>query len=203
MVLTAGHCTYQTAYAQVWFDSEVQRSTDGETGYPYTGGIIGETVTHPEYDDFATFPNTSDLGLVIFDRKDAVQLSEYGEIAALDTLDKLATRRGTQEVTFTVVGYGLQAVKPRLMQQLVRYQGIVQLVNLSSALTDGYNLHHTNAKGTGGGTCFGDSGGPVFYGDTNVIVAVTSFGLTENCAGAGFAYRVDIENAQDFILDYV
>ncbi len=32
--LTAGHCTYQTAFAQVWFDPVVVRSTDGETGYP-------------------------------------------------------------------------------------------------------------------------------------------------------------------------
>jgi secreted trypsin-like serine protease len=193
VLLTAGHCTEGAASAQVWFDSEVTRSS----GYPYTGGITGTPVTHPDYDDFATFPNTSDLGLVYLDKR--VRLSEYGAIAALGTLDDLATERGQQEVTFTVVGYGLQAVKPKLTAQTTRYQGTVQLVNLSSALTDGYNLHHTNAKGTGGGTCFGESGGPVFYGDTNVIVAVTSFGLNENCAGAGFAYRVDIKNAQNFI----
>jgi secreted trypsin-like serine protease len=42
-----------------------------------------------------------------------------------------------------------------------------------------------------GGTCFGDSGGPNFIGDTNVIAGVTSFGLNGNCAGTGGVYRVD------------
>lgn len=191
--LTAGHCTFGAASAAVWFDPVVTRAS----GYPFTGGITGTVETHPGYDDFATFPNTSDLGLIYLD--EPVELSTYGAIAALGTLDDLATARGKKEVTFTVVGYGLQQVKPKLMADTERYRGIVQLVNLRSALTDGYNLHHTNAKGTGGGTCFGDSGGPVFYGDTNVIVAVTSFGLNKNCVGAGFAYRTDIQNAHDFI----
>ena len=41
------------------------------------------------------------------------------------------------------------------------------------------------------GTCFGDSGGPNFIGNTNVIAGVTSFGLNGNCAGTGGVYRVD------------
>ncbi|CAA9236841.1 MAG: hypothetical protein AVDCRST_MAG93-1137, partial [uncultured Chloroflexia bacterium] len=68
-----------------------------------------------------------------------------------------------------------------------------KLTNLNSALTDGYNLQ-TNGNGSGrGGTCSGDSGGPVFYGGyaSNTIVAVTSFGLNSYCRGVDFAYRTD------------
>ncbi len=43
----------------------------------------------------------------------------------------------------------------------------------------------------GGGTCFGDSGGPNFLGDSNVLAGVTSFGLNSTCAGTGGVYRVD------------
>jgi hypothetical protein len=79
------------------------------------------------------------------------------------------------------VGYGLQRVKPQQQADLVRYRGVVELVNLRSALTDGYNLHYTNNPGEGrggpGGTCFGDSGGPVLYDNTNIVVAVNSFVL--------------------------
>lgn len=53
------------------------------------------------------------------------------------------------------------------------------LVNLNSALNDGFNLQ-TQGNGNGrGGTCSGDSGGPVYLGgsSSNLIVAVTSFGL--------------------------
>jgi hypothetical protein len=35
--------------------------------------------------------------------------------------------------------------------------------------------------------------------DTNTIVAVTSFGLNQNCKGAAFACRVDLDAAQKWI----
>jgi secreted trypsin-like serine protease len=53
-----------------------------------------------------------------------------------------------------------------------------------------------------GGTCSGDSGGPVFYpASSNTIVAVTSFGLNSNCRGVDFAYRVDRSAVQAWIAD--
>jgi len=42
-----------------------------------------------------------------------------------------------------------------------------------------------------GGTCFGDSGGPNFKGNTNIVAGVTSFGLNWTCGGTGGVYRVD------------
>jgi secreted trypsin-like serine protease len=60
-------------------------------------------------------------------------------------------------------------------------------------LNVGFNLQ-TNGNGAGkGGTCNGDSGGPVFLGDysSNLIVGITSFGLNSLCRGTDFAFRVD------------
>ncbi len=195
VLLTAGHCTEGAASAQVWFDETV--TTD--SGYPLTGGITGTPYTHPDF--VWALPNTSDVGIVVLD--EPVQLGTYAVLADLGTLDSLATRRGRQNTTFTVVGYGLQEIRPTVMAERTRLQATVRLINLRSALTDGYNIHHTGAPGTGGGTCFGDSGGPVFLGDTNVIVGVTSFVLNQNCAGSGGAYRVDIANSLDFIYSFL
>lgn len=92
-------------------------------------------------------------------------MPKYGKLAPLGYLNMLATRRGLQNVKFTVVGYGLQLVKPFFMGERERYNATVMLINLRSALTDGYNLHYSNDPGLGtgpGGTCFGDSGGQ-FY----------------------------------------
>jgi hypothetical protein len=136
--------------------------------------------------------------------KSTVTNRGFGKLATLNYLDKLATKRGTQDVTFTVVGYGLQLVKPRQSAVRERMVGTVHLVNLSSALTDGYNIHYSSNPGEGqggsGGTCFGDSGGPVIH--QGVIVGVNSFVLNLNCKGSAFAYRVDIANSRDFLSSY-
>jgi secreted trypsin-like serine protease len=54
-----------------------------------------------------------------------------------------------------------------------------------------------------GGTCFGDSGGPNFIDDTNVIGGVTSFGLNGNCAGTGGVYRVDKADDLNWLADFL
>jgi secreted trypsin-like serine protease len=109
---------------------------------------------------------------------------------------------------FTTVGYGIQEILPRFQSDDVRYVATSKLVNLRSALTGGFNLHTSNNPGKGngsGGACFGDSGGPVFYGDgeSNVIAGIVSFGLNYNCKGADFAYRADIANTQDWVSTFL
>jgi hypothetical protein len=52
-----------------------------------------------------------------------------------------------------------------------------------------------------GGTCFGDSGGPLMHddGDGWVILANTSYGTNGVCAGVGYFNRVDTVEALSFI----
>ena len=57
-----------------------------------------------------------------------------------------------------------------------------------------------NVGGGKGGTCFGDSGGPILYDSTDIIVGVNSFVKNSNCAGQGFAYRTDTEETLNWIL---
>jgi secreted trypsin-like serine protease len=124
-------------------------------------------------------------------------------LAADGSIDELDTRRGHQELTFTSSGYGLTESNPVHVTSLrERLMAESRLTNLGNALTDGYNLQ-TNGNGSDrGGTCSGDSGGPVFYGDStsNTIVAVTSFGLNAYCRGVDFSYRTDTQEVIDWIL---
>ncbi len=83
----------------------------------------------------------------------------------------------------------------------IRLMASSTLVNLTSKNTDGYNLQ-TQGNGDGrGGTCSGDSGGPVFLGgpESNTIVAVTSFGMNSLCRGTDYAYRLDRQEVLDWI----
>ena len=54
-----------------------------------------------------------------------------------------------------------------------------------------------------GGTCFGDSGGPQFLAGTNVVAAVSSFGINGNCAGTGGGYRVDQADDLDWLATFL
>jgi len=211
-LLTAGHCTAPNSgavTARVYFQQDAGANFDPVTevdpvsGYPETcaPGTLGYLcATSHELHDFGftglTIPETHDAGVVILDQP--IYLAEYGELAPAGTLDSLAQARGTKSTVFTVSGYGLTlrvqehsalanvSFRSRLMARAT-------LVNLRSALTDGYNLQ-TQGNGNGrGGTCSGDSGGPVFLGDSrsNQIVGITSFGLNALCRGTDFAYRTD------------
>ncbi len=215
--LTAGHCTDGASTARVYFQQDAGANYDPKLGYdPISGypefcapGTEELCATSDElynygFNNFAGFPNTKDVGLVILD--DPVYVSEYGVLAAAGSLERLATQRGRQETTFTASGYGLSRINPVFVESYrERLMATGKLTNLRSALTDGFNLQ-TNGNGLGrGGTCFGDSGGPVFYGGytSNTIVGVTSFGLNGNCAGVDFAYRTDTEAVIEWILETV
>ncbi|HEX9669227.1 MAG TPA: trypsin-like serine protease [Thermoanaerobaculia bacterium] len=194
--LTAGHCTFGTDDARVWFESPI-----ADPSYPFGGGtsVGGTPFTHPDFNNFAGFPNTSDVGIIVLDSP--VVMGTYGALPAIGAINSLATQRGQQDQHFTIVGYGLQAVIPSLMADLERRQGIPMLVELNSANTGGFNIHLSGNPGSHapGGACFGDSGGPSLIGTSNVVAGVGSFVLNQNCVGAGFYYRVDTEHAQDFI----
>lgn len=223
--LTAGHCadTAEGAVtARVYFQQDAGVNYDPALGYdPITGypefcaeGTLGVTCATSDelynygFADFAGFPNTHDVGLVILDQP--IYLSEYGELPEAGTLDSLDTGPGRHDVLFTVSGYGLTyrtaansavpniSYRERLMAQST-------LVNLNSALNNGFNLQ-TQGNGAGrGGTCSGDSGGPVFLGgpESNLIVGVTSFGLNALCRGTDFAYRIDTVEVLEWIQSHM
>ena len=199
VVLTAAHCTDGAVAARVWFDSDL--STNPE--YPFAGrtSIEGTPIANPNYHGLYV-PNTNDIAVVLLSKP--MRKLGYGVLPTAGILDGYATQRGQQDMTLTVVGYGLQAVKPELQAERVRYRATSRLNNLRSALVDGYGLQATNNNGLySGGSCFGDSGGPVFLNDTNVVVGVTSFGLNQNCVGADFAYRTDSDAARAFLGQFV
>jgi secreted trypsin-like serine protease len=220
-LVTAGHCadTAQgAASARVYFQQDAgvhydpATQHDPVTGYPddCASGTLGKVcatshnINNYGFADFAGFPNTHDVGVLILDQ--AISLPEYGQLPKAGTLDGLATARGTKDSVFTSSGYGLSlsvqehsalsniSFRERLMAEST-------LVNITSNNTDGFNLQLQGNGNGRGGTCSGDSGGPVFLGKStsNLIVAVTSFGLNALCRGTDFSYRLDRQEVLDWI----
>jgi hypothetical protein len=220
--LTAGHCTEApAASAAIWFDSgypdEIPLDPDYVSlangglscegpdvdGYPCEGyDAEGTTYTHPQYNPDAFY--LYDLGVVVLDEpvEDMVQ---YGALPQQDVLDQYKTRK--RDVTFTAVGYGLQQSFPDAASwkdvayrtRMVAYPRLIQIN--TPGFTGDFSILLSNNANTGG-TCYGDSGGPNFIGDTNIVGGVTSFGMNGTCGGTGGVYRVDRADDLDWLATF-
>ena len=219
--LTAGHCTDNgtggvNVSARVWFRQDAGTRYDGSrdplTGYPdkciddrkvaLDACVTSDEMYNYGFNNFAGFPNTLDIGVVILDKP--VVLPEYATLADAGTIDAITTSKGNTQ--FTVSGYGITNGSNEAAPALSfreRLMATTTLLNTESKYwNDGYNVQTQGSGGGRGGTCSGDSGGPVFYpADTNQIVAVTSFGKfnPNDCTGTDYSYRTD----RQAVLDYI
>ena len=158
-----------------------------------TNDVDGTPYTHPQYNPNAFY--LYDLGVVVLDK--AVRMDTYGALPELGVLDGIQGR--DKKGALTAVGYGLQKINPvSSVAQRIRLKAVLDILNTQGVfgVPDGTAVA-VSGSGVGGdgsdsgGTCFGDSGGPQFLTGTNIVAAVTSFGLNGNCAGTGGGYRVD------------
>lgn len=223
VVLTAGHCTDNgaggvNATARIWFQQgagahyDPATQHDPVTGYPdeCVAGTLGSLCAESHvmynygFDNFAGFPNTHDVGLVILDQRITGLGSAY--LAGDGELNPLDTAKGTQDKDFRVSGYGISFAAHKgavAVSFRVRLQALEQLVNTNAPYNAGFNIQLNGNGNDRGGTCSGDSGGPVFYPqDTNQIVAVTSFGKNATCRGDGYYYRTDRQEVIDWIIGH-
>jgi hypothetical protein len=161
--------------------------------------VSGTAYPHPEYDDNAFFVH--DLGVVVLD--EPINLDDYGQLPTLDYLEQFAGGPNSDEL-FEAVGYGLEKSRVNLAEGGdSRRKAQVKLINLHSQPADTYAVFSAN-KGTAhqGGTCFGDSGGPILSdtGDEEIVVAVNSWAQNLSCAGKSGGYRVDQPDDLDWLL---
>lgn len=217
--LTAGHCTDDAenlSYARIYFHQDAGANYDPETqqdpitGYPdvcMAGDplcVTGSALYDYGFDNFAGFPNTRDAGVVVLDEPITFP-TDFASIAEPGALDPLSRRRGQLGYIFTISGYGVSDNWPPTQPILsfrVRLMAEAKLNNINNSWTDGFNIQISSAPGNNrGGICSGDSGGPILWDATDIIVGITSFGKREQCLGNGYAYRVDQQDLLDWILD--
>jgi V8-like Glu-specific endopeptidase len=212
VLLTAGHCTNNfpgDPYTgmRVFTESDVQAGIGTTNNYPFAGPNSVEAVSwaaHPLYETGPFYLH--DVGVVILEEPGVV-LDEYGTLPTLNQFDAFKTQRGLQKVSFTSVGYGLQESFPdaaswKEHNTRTRYVAHPWLIQINGGIVGDFSMLLSNNHHSGG-TCFGDSGGPNFLGDSNVVAGITSFGLNGNCAGTGGVFRTDRQDVLDFINSYL
>jgi len=157
----------------------------------------GTATPHPLYDDLAFFVH--DAGVVSLGAPVA-GISTMGRLAPSGWLDRYA-KQSTNHV-LEAAGYGLELVQGKKeFGGDTRRKSDPVLTSLKSSPPNTYFLMSTNAAT--GGTCFGDSGGPLFDNtNSNVVVGVNSFATSSNCVHAAGGYRVDEPDDQAFLAGF-
>ena len=206
VVLTAAHCTdFLVEEGPDGFGPDDLRiSFDPEGDAPYY--TVDYIVVHPDWPtagpcfgnskNACLAPPAEDIALVFLDKRVAgVTPAPIADEGYLDTLD-------LKSETFTVVGYGTDefitgsAAAPNAITVFdgIRSYRDVTAIAAQDAFPDRF-LKIT------AGVCFGDSGGPLFHGET--IVALNTWTFSYRCSGPNLEYRVDSAPAQAFLDAYL
>jgi hypothetical protein len=217
VLVTAAHCTAGVrGKAIVTFEPvspALPRAADdtgdgqSQTGYsaPVAGFLTGTPHAHPLWDEELQLNDLHDVGVVVLDAPyTGATPATLPPLNYLETLSK--GNGGLSHQVFTLVGYGVFFDKPATGPNKP-----VAVRDLTRRFTDavGQNAssqvlklaENANDSRAGGGSCFGDSGGPVFHG--GFLVGDTSFGASQFCRSFGGYYRLDIADARSFLDDFV
>jgi hypothetical protein len=212
--VTAGHCVGEDpgsgntpVKVALWFD-EHEAEIRG-SGYPFYEGAANTGTPHPHPSYVPTAFYLFDLGVVVLD--EPVEMDTYASIpdspGVVDDIE-----HGRNKAAVEAVGYGLQnANKNHTVANLERMKADLFVVNREGVaglkrifdFVPGSGSFLVSGDAAHGGTCFGDSGGPMLLGDSDLIVGVNSFGLNANCAGVGGAYAIDQPDDLDFINSFL
>jgi hypothetical protein len=143
-----------------------------------------------------------DIAVVVLDEPiTTITPAQLPTAGLLDAMKTAGTLRGQR---FTPVGYGCVRNDPTGgphsldcddNERRVADQGFL-------ALQKAWLQLNMNPSTGSGGTCFGDSGGPHFLGDTSVVVSITVTGDTW-CRATDKTYRTDTANARAFLGQFV
>ncbi len=165
--------------------------------------FLGTARTHPQYSDFTDIKNWNDSGVVILDAAPGLPSATLAPENYLNAFQQPLFNK----TEFLTIGYGTevrQAETPPRPPTPER-QPIVRryTTEIGQKLTD--QIFQTNGNEhdprAGGGTCFGDSGGPAMLG--GYVVGDTSYGFTKNCRYLGGYQRVDIPIVRDWLFDCI
>lgn len=133
-----------------------------------------------------------------------VSMGAYGQLPSLGLLDEIFPDKSQH---FTPVGYGLEKSGPKIaLGGDTRRKGDQVLVNLNGVFGAGKGIAAKFSNNNGvvhqGGTCFGDSGGPVLEAGTRTVTAVNSFAISQTCTGSSGGYRLDQPDDLAFLATF-
>jgi V8-like Glu-specific endopeptidase len=188
--LTAAHCLAGSGIAphDVWVTFDPAFSTGGTF-------FRGTYTVDPRY---GTTPRSDyhDLAVVVLDAAPGIPSATLPPAGWLD-------RPGNRDQRFTAVGYGKVRDDKTKGPHTSYYDGQRRYVTQAfQSLTRDVVTFSMNPSTGNGGTCYGDSGGPHFVGDSTMVVAITITG-DMYCRSTDKDYRIDTPESLAFIRSFI
>lgn len=188
VLVTAAHCDPGNDVACVTFDV-----TLSDRSKLYCGTFIAS----PYYSHRQNDPN--DLAVIVFD-KPIRGITPAPVVQEVGYLDQYGLDQSTQ---FLSVGYGGTEFTNAPGGPTAEYLDTRMFAfGTFNALGPGYIRISQNAATGNAGTCYGDSGGPNFLGDSQVIASITITGDIP-CRSRNDTYRLDTPSAREFLGEFV
>jgi secreted trypsin-like serine protease len=118
-------------------------------------------------------------------------------------LDQMKKDHTLKDARFVTVGYGgVRDDKTKGPQSILDNDERRYAEQSFLALKPFWIQLSMNPSTGSGGTCYGDSGGPHFLGDSDVVVSLTVTGDTP-CRATDVTYRLDTESARSYLSQFV
>jgi hypothetical protein len=207
VVLTAGHCTEGPATnVYVSFDDALQPDplqpgiTPAEKAAREARYITGTAHPDPGWDGKLSISKQHDQGVVVLS---APANSKWPGItpAPLPPVGYLDGNQGAlKNETFTLSGYGVD-IGDKKTQIVIRERRMTTsfLKNVQSEVVV-FQINDKDSK-AGGGSCFGDSGGPVFL--NGFVLGDASYVNSFSCNATGSYQRTDTAYARAFLDQFL
>jgi hypothetical protein len=211
VVLTAGHCTGDDGDSPatnvlVSFNTDLALDplapnlTPQERAARAANFIPGTAHPDPNWDGSLGISKQHDQGVVVLDAPATTKWPDIkpAPLLPVGTLD--ANQGALKNRTFTLVGYGVE-IGPKKAQIVVteRRSTTSLLKNVQTEVAT-FQINANNST-AGGGSCFGDSGGPVFLG--SFVVGDASYVNSLSCNATGGYQRVDTAYSRAFLNQFL
>jgi len=195
--LTASHCTVAAAAygadphdAYVTFDPVWDENATLHRGTYYINPNYG----HDSHD-------LNDVAVIILD--EPITDIEPATLPTAGLLDEMKKDKQLKGQQFVTVGYGtLRDDKTGGPHALGDYGERYFAEQTFQALKPYWLQISMNPSTGNGGTCYGDSGGPHFLGDSNMVVSLTVTGDAW-CRATDVTYRLDTDSAREYLSQFL
>jgi V8-like Glu-specific endopeptidase len=196
--LTAAHCVNWMPNAGIPAD-DVFVTFDSEYEIGSATLHSGTYFVNPNYGH--DMSDLNDIAVVVLD--EAITDIDPASLPAAGLLDEMKSARELKDQPFVTVGYGTVRDDKTGGFHPLYWEGSRRFATGTyNALTKSWLKISMNPATGDGGTCYGDSGGPHFLGDSDVVVSLTVTGDSP-CRATDVTYRTDTESARSYLGDFV